>query len=287
MFDHIEKFSEHEYSSYHKYDKYDKHYEQEKSKHKDNIFLPIFKFLNYNSESTEPILNSKEIIKKTIGIIENYCTIDIKNKCKKYIEELFCNEQSIDQMCSLVDLKKSFYDSRNYSINVMFNILLGTYDNYKQPPILVYILNDDGIFDGHIFIQNHYTEGCLEAISIQSSLKILVDSKCNNKKYGISTKLFDYVFCNIITMFKNSVYIYAYAWKIMSDILVKKYNFNTFTFIKHGDNYFYYVNNKNVITNNVTNENINVNSIEYGIIRDLKHKASLINGVYVFTVKKI
>ena len=269
---------------------------------KDNIFLPIFKFKNYNNESINALLTSKEQINETIKIISNYCSTDIKKKCKKYREELFCNEQLIKKCCQLNKLTNSFYDSRNYSISVMLNTMLGTYNDWKQPPILVYILNEDGIFDGHIFILNKHEIGCLEAISIQSSLKLLIDSNCSDIKHGISTKLFDYVFSNIVPIFKSANYIYAYAWQNMSDILVAKYKFYTITrnalnnYNINGEN----IDNEQISVNNINNfnnyningeivdnEQISVNSIEYALLRDLKDKASVYNSIYVFTVKKI
>jgi hypothetical protein len=249
---------------------------------KDNIFLPIFKFLNYNSGSVNTLLNSKEQIIETIKIISNYCSIDIKNKCKKYREELFCNEQLIKKICieKLFDSKKSFYDSRNYSISVMLNTMFGTYDNWKHSPILIYTTNEDGIIDGHIFILYKYEKGCLEAISIQSSLKLLIESNCLSIKQGISKKLFDYVFDKIVPLYKSANYIYAHAWEIMSNILVHKYNFYTVTYDDY-DNY--YINNKTI-----DEERIEVNSIEYALLRDLKDNASShYNSMYIFTVKKI
>ena len=66
----------------------------------------------------------------------------------------------------------------------------------------------------------------------------------------------------------------------MSNILVDKYNFYTVTYDDH-DNY--YINDKTI-----DEERIDVNSIEYALLRDLKdYTSSHHSGIYVFTVKKI
>ena len=249
-----------------------------------NSFLSIFNFYTYNKNQIHALLNSKEQINDTIKLISNYCLPEIRDRCKEYREELVCNKDIIQQKCleDLLETKNSFYDSRNYSITLMFNTLLGTYDYDEQPPTLVYSINKNSIIDGHIFILNHHIEGCLEAISIQSSLKMLISNTCYNEKTGISTQIFAYVFSNVIPLFKSAHYIYAYAWKQMSEILVSKYCFNTFTFNRKFQPETFYINNKDI-----NSEKINVNSIEYALFRDLKDNATSNNDIYIFTVRKI
>ena len=120
---------------------------------------------------------------------------------------------------------------------------------------------------------------CLEAIGIQSSLQKLIEYVCDNKKYGISTKLFDYVLDKIVLHHKSSNYIYVYAWKVMSDILVIKYQFYKFAY----GNFNNYLINRHYVDEN----KVDVNSIEYALLRDLKNELPKYNSTYVFTVKKI
>ena len=243
-------------------------------------FLSIMNFLDYKSQSMKTLLNTKEQIIDTIKIIRDYCDNDIKCRIDMYKKELETN--IFDTECNKMisdNTIKSFYDSRNYSISLMLNTLLGKYDKWKQPPIMVYKIGKDGIVEGHIFILYHYENGCLEAISIQTSLKLLVLNVCKNVKTGISIKLFNYIMETILPIFKSANYIYAFAWKIMSNILVKKFNFSTFT----NENFRgYFINDVHIDINK-----INVNSFEYNLVRDLKDKATNSNSIYTFTVKKI
>ena len=249
-------------------------------------FIPLMKFIEYDSEtSILPVVNSKEEINNSINLVSSYLNDKTCNICKKYKKQLYSN--LINEKCkkNIDNIKNQFYDSRNYSISLILNALLGEYDSWKQPPLLIYLENEDGIIDAHVFLIYYFDEAWLEAISIQTSLKILVENICDKKKYGLSTVLFDYIFNNIIKQFESVQYIYAYAWPIMSNILVKKYNFNT---LKYSDYYsgneekVYYINDKLVNINDMDTK-----KIEYGLIRDLKKKALSHNSNYVFTVKKI
>jgi hypothetical protein len=252
----------------------------------DNNFLSILKFLNYTDQSINTLLNTKEQIDDTIKIISDYCNGDIICRIKLYKKELLNN--LLDLVCveKINDDKNnemiySFYDSRNYSISVMLNILLGKYNDLNQPPILIYKLNQIGLIEGHVFILYHHEIASLEAISIQTSLKLLLDNLCDNVKAGLSVKLFNYVINQIVPIFKSANYLYAYAWKIMSDILVAKFNFNTIEKKNFGG---YLIDGIDV---NYNIEELYVNSYNYRLIRDLKDKATNQNDLYIFTVKKI
>jgi hypothetical protein len=243
-------------------------------------FLSIMKFLEYESESITSLLNTKEQISDTIKIIRDYCNNNIKCRSELYKNELMDNSFGIECKKNINDtITKSFYDSRNYSIGVMLNTLLGKYDKWKQPPVMIYKVDSNGIIEGHVFILYHYEVACLEAISIQTSLKLLVNNICNSVKTGISVKLFNYIMETIIPMFQSANYIYAFAWKNMSNILVKKFNFSTFT---NKDWNGYFIDDIHIDINK-----IDVNSYEYNLIRDLMDKATNSNSTYVFTVKKI
>jgi hypothetical protein len=71
----------------------------------------------------------------------------------------------------------------------------------------------------------------------------------------------------------------VYAWKVMSDILVIKYQFYKFAY----GNFNNYLINRHYVDEN----KVDVNSIEYALLRDLKNELPKYNSTYVFTVKKI
>lgn len=75
----------------------------------------------------------------------------------------------------------------------------------------MYKIDKDVIVEGHVFILYHYEEWCLEAASIQTSLKLLVSNICKNIKTWISIKLFNYVIETIDTIFKGANYIYNFS----------------------------------------------------------------------------
>lgn len=261
--------------------------DDEIEKTKNNIFLSIFKFYTYDNESIYSLLESKEQINDTIKTISNYCPTDIKNICNTYREELYCNKDIIQSKCShkLYSSINSFYDSRNYSIMVLFRTLLGLYDDEYYPPILVHI-TDNGIIIGHIFIHSINRHGfeCLEAVSIQSSLTTLIGSLCYDEKRGIASDLFTYVNTTIIPLFPAATYIYAYAWKVMSDILKKKFDFKTLTFDS-----VYNRCTKTFKINNIPIDirTINQQSTDYQIYHYFKDAATPSGDLYIFTIKKI
>lgn len=244
-----------------------------------NNFLSILKFLNYTDQSIDSLLDEEQL-EDTIKIIMNYCDNDMICKCDLYKEELTNNLICVEKLNdNYTQIFSTFYDSRNYSISILLNILLGEYNNWKQPPILIYEQNKNSIIEGHMFILYHPEIASLEAIGIQLSLKLLANNICNGIKTGLSIKLFNYVMNQIVPIFKSANYLYAFAWKIMSNILVQKFNFNTLIQKNFGG---YLIDDKNIDI-----EKIDVNSYEYGLIRDFKEKATFENDLYIFTVKKI
>lgn len=110
-------------------------------------FLSIMNFLEYESESITSLLTTKEQISDTIKIIRDYCNNDIKCRSELYKNELIECKKIIND-----EIMESFYDSRNYSISLMLNTLLGEYDEWKQPPIMIYKVDSNEIVEGHIFI---------------------------------------------------------------------------------------------------------------------------------------
>lgn len=191
-------------------------------------FLPLVRFIDYISPSLIPLINRNEII-DSIKIIDHYYTDTSIASYKRSLE-------SIDERCLLsytsnTELLEPFYDCRNYSISVILNTLLGTYDDWDDPPILIYKLNRDKSVDGHVFVHNE-RNGC-EAIGIQVSLYHLLQRKCDDVKSGISVALFEYIFKHIIPITKCK-YFYAYAWKSMSEILKYKFDFKTVIVLKSG-----------------------------------------------------
>lgn len=293
--------------------------DDEMEENKNNNFLSIFKFLYYSDKLTYTLLNSKEQINDAIDTISKYCSVGIKNICDAYREELYCNKYKIQSKCydKINEMIPSFYDSRNYSIMTLFHTLLGTYDNAEYPPILVYMKDNETII-GHIFIlfTKRARQDCLEAISIQSSLKTIINSWCkeekpfvlskeeesstpvkkaktsvlskkNNKpRISISNELFTYVLDRIILLFPGTTYIYAYAWKAMSDILVEKFQFKTLTFDK--SNGFHRFNDFRRGDNvTVSKEQNFTQSSDDKIYSPFMQYANPSGDEYILTIKKI
>jgi hypothetical protein len=266
-------------------------------------FLSILNFSTYNTIKTKSLLNAEEMI-ECINLIKNYCSDDIIMLMEDYKTKLETVWNNCDKKILESNLIKSFYDSRNYSIYILLHTLQGYYNhtvtstNNKIPPVLIYKLNNK-IMDGHIFIHDFRSQNYLEAISIQSSLELLLNAKCNEKGAGISKLLFSYVIKKIIPKIPTAKYIIAFAWPDMSNILLNKFDFNTLIYKKcknddnvciDYENFFIGSKNPDDIKNPILtkiSEIYDQNSDEYKIYSKFYSFAKNINNKYIFTVKKI
>lgn len=181
-----------------------------------NIVNIIGRLSKYNDHDIYPKINVDEL--KFIQNIFNfklghvgYQNINIPKLTK-------CN--NFDKV-SFRKYLPAMYDSRNFSIYVLINKLLGI-TNLDDMTLFYFVLN--GNFGGHIFTIDHINGELhdVELISIQSGLQLLINNNCNEHiTKGISEKLIS----NILERQKNCTQYYAYAWKNMSQILIAKYNF--------------------------------------------------------------
>ena len=202
----------------------------------------------------------------------------IKELNKKYTEPLFEEEEKY----------YSIYDSRNYSIVTLNNIIMGNLDDI----FLIYTetkLEDNRYhFTSHIFIlkrlfdhtkkynnrsvnevhnlsrnnwsvnevhnlsRNNYT---CEFISIQQSLLLLIGANKYNYKYQISKILFDYI--QNLELFINSYLAYAYAWPKISHILKKYYNFLSIAYKAESNTKEYNINRNHYLPIELTGKNKN------------------------------
>ena len=199
-------------------------------------FLPICKFKDYRDASVEPIIDKKKA-RETQDIISLFCSDETKRRYRDYREQLLSTAPDCMRSLENRDLKEAFFDSRTYSIMLMLNTLLGEWEEISYPKILVYLTNEEtGVIDGHVFILLN-PDNNLEAISIQQSLQRLSDSECLQKKFSISKTLFTYVFEKVVPMFPDANYIYAFAWKKMSSILHRAFDFATVQYVNDDDFY--------------------------------------------------
>lgn len=112
--------------------------------------------------------------------------------------------------------RNSFYDCRNYSLYALLH------PAEAPKPTILYSENDD-IIEGHIFVYEY--DSSMELIGIQTDLyHNLIPTKL-----GFATAAFNYVI-DVILPQKDILYIYAAAWRVISNILVNKYGFSTLTY---------------------------------------------------------
>lgn len=178
----------------------------------------------------------------------------IKELNKKYNEPLFEEEKYY-----------SIYDSRNYSIVKLNNIIMGHLDDI----FLIYTetkLEDKRYhFTSHIFILkqqfshtkklndwNDWNDYTCEFVSIQQSLLLLIGANKYKYKYKISKILFDYI--QNLELFKSSYLAYAYAWPKISHILKKHYNFLSIAYKAESDTTAYNINRNHYLPIALTGE---------------------------------
>lgn len=133
--------------------------------------------------------------------------------CRKFADAYRIRLRSLDASKWLVKANlMSFFDCRNYSI---FSLL---HEDLSDVEILCDTDKDSGLVKGHVFV--HYLGDEVELIGIQTDLYHTI----SGAKLGFSTKAFDHVLKGLKPEVK---YVYAVAWRTVSDILVKKYGFET------------------------------------------------------------
>lgn len=237
-----------------------------------------------NTDLNTIINNINDVYIKEINNQSDIELISFANNYIKYVYNVITECKNFDE---IIMNNKSFYDAKHYSIYILVKILINKnfLDNYT---IFLYI-SDYNIIDtstetqsqsnqlhlisGHVFIINHHFNKSLEAISIQLSLVKYIDSVCNNKHAGISSQLFEFIFEHFKSDI-NAIYIYAYAWEIMSNLLVKKFNFYQ---LKSNGNNHTINNNKDVFI---------VPDIFINLIQEMT-KTQLSPTNYIFTFKSL
>jgi len=208
---------------------------------KDPLNTCLYEFMNYNpATSTNNPNISKDKLQSLIGLIFYYLIKRTKLKkstikanffmiIKHFIEKL---KTQIGECADYLNVKKStimqFNDSRIFSISMLLIYLTTDGHDFTNYHLITLNYNDDRGLDSfithaHVFIISHYDRIATEAISIQTSLLLLNDNICNKVSCKIAERMFAYIFVN--NPYEGANYFYAYAWPILSDILMKKFNF--------------------------------------------------------------
>lgn len=206
-------------------------------------FYVLFDIIKYDdSGSIEKSLNShfseyNGIYKQkfTYNEIDNLIRsidsnlITFSNQYWNLLNNLEC---TIDNIYTNLNNLDSQFDAKNYSIyclNMSLEKKLPVGDFY-----LIYQMIDD-IFSGHIFLIVTNTElsiNYIELISIQTSTKFVINYSCKNLKSGIASQIFHYIiddfYSNVIKKkyYFSYAFIHAYAWKVISELLFNKFDFN-------------------------------------------------------------
>lgn len=157
--------------------------------------------------------------------------------------------------CTFGQLKNinfdSIWDSKNYSICKLNKF----YTSDKIKNYLVYTNSiDNQTIDGHIFViynADYFVNlGWIETISVQNSAIHTLNYYCNKSKGGVSTKLFNFIIDVVIPEINKSdnpnvEFIYAFAWPIMSNILIDKFKFSRLCYVTDK----YYINDYSIEPN--------------------------------------
>lgn len=248
-------------------------------------------FRYYDENKLGPLVNI-ETVQFLFGTILLKIRVDIDNNYKLEMEKFIieyskmidvsilhckCNHHNCNEskLCKFKNNPLSFWDSRNYSITMCLNYInfYNVISNSEQY-ILIYDQTKN-YFSSHIFNIYYPSNNTIEAISVQISLNDHLKSLCMDVSAGLSLKLFDYIL-NFIIPLKKPKYIYAYAWKTMSEILVTKMGFNTLTSSNDEKE-------KYVITSRIRYMTQNINADD---VRNLGFETvSLKNSNYIFTFK--
>jgi len=172
--------------------------------------------------------NEEIFTEEKIKIIYNYYLNNLKEEQKNDIKKFLVKYlEKVRGLCESfkTNIGRSIYDSRNFSIYKLIKIL--HFNEIKD----IYLL---GVYDkkidhiaGHIFLIKHKLSNrkySIEFIGIQQSLLLFKYSICNNRKFQISKRFFDFL---LKQSFVNKAFLtYAYAYDKISEILVKFYGFS-------------------------------------------------------------
>ena len=197
------------------------------------------KFINYdaNTSIASPNISIRDI-QMIINNIYRYYVIfnsSIKHNFFLIVNNLISKlKRQIVNCNNYLSVKSSsiaqFNDSRNYSIQLLIKYLILHQD--CSDIHIIKFNKDYSFFDldsymthSHVFIINHTDIRAIEAISIQISLLLLNDNICSGVSCGISKKMFDFILKNNPYPIATTTHIFAYAWPILSDIIVKNFEF--------------------------------------------------------------
>lgn len=196
----------------------------------DEYFSKLFDKMTYISDlSINPYFTKAEI--KILHHMIHLCYAKNNDRYHKFVKMYHeAYRHNRDYMGLKSKNVQSIWDAKNCSLIMLFHII---YENliYNGPKTTqnsakyIGICKSDTFPEGHIFyIKNskNYSYS-IEAIGIQQSFIILLASLRTGIKYNITRKLFDHLIHQ--TLYKNALYMYAYAWPIISNILVQYYDF--------------------------------------------------------------
>lgn len=153
--------------------------------------------------------------------------------CRKFVDEYRNQLNSIDAKQWLTsDNLMAFFDSRNYSIYALL------YENTNEQEaeygsrteVICDIDHKSGLVKGHVFV--HYNLDTVELIGIQTDLYHSI----SGERLGFSSKAFDHIINGLDGKVR---YVYAVAWRTISEILVKKYGFQTLQYDAMNDMYIH------------------------------------------------
>jgi hypothetical protein len=181
-------------------------------------------FTDYISPALQPIADSRacrSILYSYTAMLED----SIKDKCTQFLDAYRSLLQGVrprQVKDFILDKGKlwSFFDCRNYSLYA----LLHPHKSVEtREPIVIYSAGEHDMITGHIFIHDFDTS--MELIGIQTDLY----HNLVGQRLGFSRDAFDYVLTTLLPNYPDVIYVYAVAWKVISDILVTKYGFSTMT----------------------------------------------------------
>jgi hypothetical protein len=152
--------------------------------------------------------------------------------CRKFVDEYRTQLNSIDAKKWLTsDNLMAFFDSRNYSIYALLHENQDADEmDGSRTEVICDIDHKSGLVKGHVFV--HYNLDTVELIGIQTDLYHSI----SGERLGFSSKAFDHILKGL----DNTVrYVYAVAWRTISEILVKKYGFQTLQYDAINDMYIH------------------------------------------------
>ena len=160
--------------------------------------------------------------------------IDYSRIYWKMLIETTCSLSIIFSKLNNLD---SQFDSKNYSIFCLQSALdRKLSESYPRSEFYLIYQMDGNIYAGHIILivtnNRPINTNYIELISIQTSTLLVVNYSCRSSKAGIAKQIFKYIIDDFYPNIIKANYraekslIYAYAWKIVSDLLHNQFGFD-------------------------------------------------------------